>query len=82
MKVGLFWTALVPQFVSPDSTALLPVAMVAAMGSMVFAWLTGYAYLAARLSQSLKRRGTSRLVNGTVGAALVGLGARLGLAHH
>ena len=82
VKVGLFWTALVPQFVSPDSTALLPVAMVAAMGSMVFAWLTGYAYLAARLSRSLKKRGTSRLVNGTVGAALVGLGARLGLAHH
>jgi threonine/homoserine/homoserine lactone efflux protein len=82
VKVGLFWTALVPQFVSAESSALLPLAMVTTMGSMVFAWLTGSAYLAARLSKTLKRRRTSRAVNGTVGAALVALGARLGLAHH
>ena len=82
VKVGLFWTALVPQFVAADSSALLPLAMVTTMGSMVFAWLTGYAYLAARLSKGLRRRGTSRVVNGTVGTALVALGARLGLAHH
>jgi threonine/homoserine/homoserine lactone efflux protein len=47
VKVGLFWTALVPQFVSSDSGALLPPAMVLATGSMVFAWLTTYAYGAA-----------------------------------
>ena len=43
VKVGLFWTALVPQFVAADSSAVLPAAMVVAMGSMVFAWLTAYA---------------------------------------
>ena len=32
VKVGLFWTALVPQFVSADSSALLPPAMVARDG--------------------------------------------------
>ena len=32
VKVGLFWTALVPQFVAADSSAVLPVAMVVAMG--------------------------------------------------
>jgi threonine/homoserine/homoserine lactone efflux protein len=82
VKVGLFWTALVPQFVSADSTALLPAAMVVAMGAMVFAWLTAYAHLAARLSQTLKRRRSSRAVNGTVGAALLALGTRLALASH
>jgi threonine/homoserine/homoserine lactone efflux protein len=71
----------VPQFVSPDSSPLLPPAMVVAMASMVFGWLTGYAYLAARMSRTLKRRGSSMAVNGTVGAVLVALGARLGLAH-
>jgi threonine/homoserine/homoserine lactone efflux protein len=81
VKVGLFWTALVPQFVSADSSALLPPAMVMAMASMVFGWLTAYAYLAARLSRTLRRRRTSQAVNGTVGAVLVALGARLGLAH-
>ena len=69
-----------PQFVAADSGALLPLAMVAAMGAMVFAWLTGYAYLAARLSRTLQRRRSSRAVNGTVGAVLLALGA--GLATH
>ena len=54
--------------------------MVAAMGAIVFAWLTGYAHLAARLSQTLKRRAQRRAVNGTVGAALLALGARLAVA--
>ena len=71
-----------PQFVTADSSALLPLAMVSAMGALVFAWLTGYAHLAARLSQTLKRRRSARAVNGTVGAALLALGLRLGLAPH
>ena len=82
VKVGLFWTALVPQFVSADSSALLPPAMVLAMGSMVFAWLTAYAYGAARLSQALRRRRSARAVNGTVGAVFMALGGRLALASH
>ena len=82
VKVGLFWTALVPQFVAADSSALLPVAMVAAMASIVFAWLTGYAHLAGRLSRTLKRRRSSQAVNGTVGTVLVALGGRLALAPH
>jgi threonine/homoserine/homoserine lactone efflux protein len=82
VKVGLFWTALVPQFVGAGSSALLPVAMVGTMASMVFAWLTAYAHLAARLSRALRRRRSSRAVNGTVGTLLVALGSRLALAQH
>ena len=81
VKVGLFWTALVPQFVAADSSALLPVAMVGAMASIVFAWLTAYAHLAGRLSRTLKRRRSSQAVNGTVGTVLVALGSRLALVH-
>jgi threonine/homoserine/homoserine lactone efflux protein len=81
VKVGLFWTALVPQFVTADSSVLLPPAMVLAMASLAFGWLTAYAYLAARMSRTLRQRGSSMAVNGTVGAVLVALGARLGLAH-
>jgi threonine/homoserine/homoserine lactone efflux protein len=77
VKVGLFWTALVPQFVTADSSVLLPPAMVLSMASMAFGWLTAYAYLAARMSRTLRRRGSSMAVNGTVGAVLVALGARL-----
>jgi threonine/homoserine/homoserine lactone efflux protein len=82
VKVGLFWTALVPQFVGAETSALLPVAMVATMAAMVFAWLSTYAHLAARLSRTLKRRRSSRAVNGTVGTVLVALGGRLALAPH
>ena len=82
VKVGLFWTALVPQFAGPESGPLLPLAMVATMGAMVFAWLTGYAHLAARLSHALTRRRAARAVNGTVGAVFLALGARLGAAPH
>ena len=81
IKVGLFWTALVPQFVGAESSALLPVAMVVAMASIVFAWLTAYAHLAARLSRTLKRRRSAQAVNGTVGTVLVALGSRLALVH-
>jgi threonine/homoserine/homoserine lactone efflux protein len=81
VKVGLFWTALVPQFIGAGSGPLLPVAMVLAMAGIVFGGLTGYAHLAARLSRTLKRRRTARAVNGTVGAILVTVGAQLALAH-
>jgi threonine/homoserine/homoserine lactone efflux protein len=82
VKVGLFWTALVPQFLTAGSPRLLPVAMVAAMAALDFAWLTGYAHLAARLSRTLRRRRSARVVNGTVGTVLLALGGRLGLASH
>jgi threonine/homoserine/homoserine lactone efflux protein len=82
VKAGLFWTALVPQFLAPGAGALLPVAMVTAMSALVFAWLTGYAHLAARLSRTLRRRRSARIVNGTVGAVLLALGVRLGVTQH
>jgi threonine/homoserine/homoserine lactone efflux protein len=78
VKVGLFWTALLPQFVSEGSGALLPVAMTLSFAAMVFGWLTGYAHLAARLSELLRGRRSSRVLNGSVGAVLVTLGAGLG----
>jgi threonine/homoserine/homoserine lactone efflux protein len=82
VKVGLFWTALVPQFVSSGASPLLPAAMVVAMGAMVFGWLSVYAHLAGRLSQALRRRRAARSVNGTLGAVLLGLAGRLALATH
>jgi threonine/homoserine/homoserine lactone efflux protein len=75
VKVGLFWTALLPQFVGAQTGALLPTAMTLTFAAMVFGWLTGYAHLAARLSDVLRGRRSSRLLNGSVGAVLLALGA-------
>jgi threonine/homoserine/homoserine lactone efflux protein len=77
VKVGVFWTALVPQFLPPDSEALLPAAMVATMAVLVFAGLAGYALLATRLRGALHRPGLSRAVNTTIGTLLVALAAKL-----
>jgi threonine/homoserine/homoserine lactone efflux protein len=81
VKVGLFWTALVPQFSGPEASALLPAAMVATMGALAFAWLSAYAHLAARLRGALARPRYARALNTTAGVVFAGLGARLALAH-
>ena len=79
VKVGLFFTALMPQFMSADAAALLPAAMVAAMGVIVFVLMAGYAYVAARLNATLRRRRSAQAVNGTMGTLLLALGARLAM---
>jgi threonine/homoserine/homoserine lactone efflux protein len=77
VKVGLFWTALVPQFLAPDSGALLPAAMVATMATLVLAGLAGYALLATRLRAALRRPSVSRATNATMGTLLVALAGKL-----
>ena len=79
VKVGLFFTALMPQFMSADAPALLPAAMVAAMGAIVFVLMAGYAHVAARVSATLRRRRSAQAVNGTMGTVLLALGARLAM---
>jgi threonine/homoserine/homoserine lactone efflux protein len=73
VKVGLFWTALLPQFLQPGAGPLLPAAMVVSMAALVFGGLSAYAALGARLAGVLARPRASRAVNGVVGVALVGV---------
>jgi threonine/homoserine/homoserine lactone efflux protein len=61
VKVGLFWTALAPQFLGGG----LGPAMVVTAAVLAFVWLSGYALLAGRL------RLDSRFVNRSAGAAMV-----------
>jgi threonine/homoserine/homoserine lactone efflux protein len=80
VKVGLFWTALVPQFLHADAPALLPVAMVASMGCLAFAWLSAYAAMAARVRGSLGGAGVGQRVNATIGVGFLLLGAYLAVS--
>jgi threonine/homoserine/homoserine lactone efflux protein len=77
-KVGIFYVALLPQFVPAGSGALwvgLLLAAVHAVLSMLwFALLIG---LAAVLSRWLRRPSTVRVIDGITGTALVGFGVRL-----
>jgi threonine/homoserine/homoserine lactone efflux protein len=80
VKVGLFWTALVPQFMPQGGGVALPAAMVLTMAALVFVGLAGFALVAGRLRAALARPRVSRAVNGAVGGLLVGLAAKLAAA--
>lgn len=79
-KVGLFWTALVPQFLTRDSTPLLPIAMVAAMGCLAFGWLSAYAWMSGHLTSTLSGRRVSQSLNAATGLAFLLLGAHLAVS--
>jgi threonine/homoserine/homoserine lactone efflux protein len=70
-KAGIFFTALLPQFVSPHMTAI------AAVTSL--AWLSVYATLVPRAGDVLRRPPVRRVLDRATGAVLIGLGVRLAL---
>ena len=80
VKVGLFWTALVPQFLSTGSGRAMPAFMVASVGVLVFVWLAAYAVAAARLRTALRRTRPARALNAAMGTLFVGLAAKLARA--
>jgi threonine/homoserine/homoserine lactone efflux protein len=71
VKVGLFWTALAPQFLRGGSGP----AMVVSAAALAFAWLSGYALLASRLRDVLG----GRVVNVATGTTMVILAVLLAL---
>jgi len=79
-KVGVFYVALLPQFVPAGSSALAVGLLLAAVHALLtvvwFALLIG---LASALSRWLRRPRTVRAIDGVTGLALVGFGARLAL---
>jgi RhtB (resistance to homoserine/threonine) family protein len=81
-KIGVFFTALLPQFVSPHEPVLVPFLLLGGVFVLMgLVWLCGYALLAARLSQVLTRPTIKTALDRVTGVALVGLGIRLGLEH-
>ena len=68
VKVGLFWTALAPQFLRGGSGA----AMVVSMAALAFGWLCGYAVLAGRLRDVLNGRAVN-IVTGVTMVLLAGV---------
>jgi threonine/homoserine/homoserine lactone efflux protein len=69
VKVGLFWTALAPQFLQGGPGAL----MVVSAAGLAFAWLAGYALLAGRMRHVLG----GRAVNLATGVVMVTLAVLL-----
>lgn len=82
-KAGVFFTALLPQFVSPQDPALavsLLLTAIAAVTSLM--WLTVYATLVPRAGDVLRRQPVRRAIDRVTGTVLIALGVRLALSRH
>lgn len=79
-KIGVFYVALLPQFLPPGSDPLLPGLLLAAVhAGLTVVWFALLIAAAALLSRWLRRPGTVRAIDGVTGATLVGFGMRLAL---
>jgi threonine/homoserine/homoserine lactone efflux protein len=80
-KAGVFFTALLPQFVSPQDPALaVSLLMTAIAAAASLAWLTVYATLVPRAGDVLRRAPVRRALDRVTGTVLIGLGVRLALS--
>jgi threonine/homoserine/homoserine lactone efflux protein len=79
-KVGVFYVALLPQFLPAGSDPLLIGLLLAGVHALLsVVWFALLIALAALLSRWLRRPATVRAIDGVTGTALVGFGIRLAI---
>jgi RhtB (resistance to homoserine/threonine) family protein len=77
-KIGIFFTSLLPQFVSAGHAVLLPFLILGAIFVvMTVVWLLAYTLVAARAARTLMRPGVRAALDRFTGVVLIGLGLRL-----
>jgi threonine/homoserine/homoserine lactone efflux protein len=77
-KVGVFYVALLPQFLPVGSDPLLVGVLLAGVHALLsVGWFALLITLAALLGRWLRRPATVRTIDGVTGATLVGFGVRL-----
>ncbi|MDP9390395.1 MAG: LysE family translocator [Actinomycetota bacterium] len=80
-KVGVFYVALLPQFVPAGRDPLAVGLLLAAVhGAISLGWFTLLILAAGALGRRLRSPRTTRVIDGVTGATLVGLGVRLALS--
>jgi len=81
-KIGVFFTTLLPQFVDPGHSVLLPfLALGAVFVLMTVLWLSAYCLIAARAAKTLQRPRVKTAMDRVTGIVLIALGLRLALEH-
>lgn len=79
-KIGIFFTSLLPQFVDPGHSVLLPfLALGAVFVLMTVVWLSAYCLVAARAAKTLQRPRVRAAMDRFTGVVLIALGLRLAL---
>ena len=80
-KVGIFYVALLPQFLPAGSDPLLVGLLLTGVHALLsVVWFAVLITLAALLGRRLRRPSTVRAIDGITGATLVGFGVRLATA--
>jgi threonine/homoserine/homoserine lactone efflux protein len=80
-KVGIFYLALLPQFLPAQGEPLLTGLLLAAVhAALSVVWFALLITAAAGLGRWLRRPGTARVVDGVTGATLIGFGVRLAVS--
>ncbi|MCA0143401.1 LysE family translocator [Blastococcus sp. LR1] len=80
-KVGVFYVALLPQFLPAGSDPLLTGLLLAGVhAALSTIWFAGLVLLASALSRELRRPAVTRAIDGLTGLTLVGFGVRLAVA--
>ncbi len=81
-KIAVFFTGLLPQFVSAHQPVLLPSLILGLLFvAMTLAYLTAYSVLAVRFARVLERPRVRATLDRISGVVLIGLGVRLVLEH-
>ena len=79
-KVGVFYAAVLPQFIQPgDSVLVLSLVMAAIHGALGLVWLSTYAWMLGRLRTFFQRPRVRAAFEGVTGTVLVALGLRVAL---
>jgi len=79
-KIAIFFTSLLPQFVSGHGSALLQMLLLGgAFVALNVAWMCSYALAAVRLSNVLSRARVKAAINRISGVALIGVAIRLAI---
>ncbi|HEY1775710.1 MAG TPA: LysE family translocator [Solirubrobacteraceae bacterium] len=79
-KIAVFFTGLLPQFVSSRHPVLGPFLLLGGLFvTMTLTWLCAYALVAARISAVLTRPRVRAALDGVTGLVLVGFGVKLAL---
>jgi RhtB (resistance to homoserine/threonine) family protein len=81
-KIAVFFTSLLPQFVTRGAPVLEPFLVLGGVFLlMTTLWLLGFALVASRASSVLRRPRVKRALDRLTGVVLVGLGLRLATKH-
>jgi RhtB (resistance to homoserine/threonine) family protein len=79
-KIAIFFTTLLPQFVSSHHAVLFPYLLLGVVFvAITLLWLVFYAVLAVELSELLKRPSVKAALDRISGVVLIGLGVRIAL---